>query len=79
MLNVLSGVRQTVAKLHRSEQGAEGLEKLLIISAIALPLLGVLLIFRKSIQDWVYSAWSSMLQKDAAVTAPGDPGAPANP
>ncbi len=50
-------------KLHASEQGAEGLEKILILAAIVIPLLGVLLIFRKSITEWVGNAWSDMTGK----------------
>lgn len=45
--------RQTLAKLHADQRGAEGLEKLLIIAAVVLPLLGVLLFFRDEIQAWV--------------------------
>ena len=47
-------------KLHSDQQGAEGLEKLLIIAAIVLPLLGVLLYFRSELTDWVTSAWDSI-------------------
>jgi Flp pilus assembly pilin Flp len=45
--------------LHRDERGAEGLEKLLIIAAIVLPLLGVLIWFRNDIKDWVKTIWDS--------------------
>lgn len=40
-------------RLHASEQGAEGLEKLLIIAAIVLPLLALLIFARDWITDWV--------------------------
>jgi hypothetical protein len=40
-------------RLHASEQGAEGLEKLLIIAAIVLPLLGFLIFARDWITSWV--------------------------
>ena len=40
-------------RLHASEQGAEGLEKLLIIAAVVLPLLGLLIFFRDYITSWV--------------------------
>jgi Flp pilus assembly pilin Flp len=43
--------------LHRDERGAEGLEKLLIVAAIVLPLLGLLIIFRNEIRDWVVTRW----------------------
>jgi len=38
---------------HAEEKGAEGLEKLLIIGAIVLPLLGVLIFFRNDIKEWL--------------------------
>jgi Flp pilus assembly pilin Flp len=50
-------MKETMIRLHRSEQGAEGLEKLLIIGAIVLPLLGLLIIFRGDLTDWVKSIW----------------------
>jgi len=46
-----------VKRLHRDERGAEGLEKLLIVAAIVLPLLGLLIIFRNEIKDWVVEIW----------------------
>lgn len=42
-----------LVRLHRDERGAIGVETLLIIAAIVLPLLGVLIIFRDRITEWV--------------------------
>jgi len=44
---------ELVKRAHRDEQGAEGLEKILIIAAVVLPLLGVLIFFRDEIQNWL--------------------------
>jgi Flp pilus assembly pilin Flp len=44
-------------QLHGDERGAEGLEKLLIVAAIVLPLLGLLIIFRNEIRTWVVNIW----------------------
>ena len=63
MFHQFDSLRQAIVRLHRSEQGAEGLEKLLIIAAVALPLLGVLLVFRSTITEWVQSAWTTMTGK----------------
>ena len=60
-------IRQTAAaarRLVRDEQGAEGLEKLLIIAAVGLPLLGLLIFYRNEIRDWVGDMWSDV-QDDA--------------
>lgn len=46
-----------LTQLHRDERGAEGLEKLLIIAAIVLPLLGLLIVFRQRIGTWVDDTW----------------------
>ena len=43
---------QLLKKAHTDEQGAEGLEKILIIAAVVLPLLGLLIYFRDWIKDW---------------------------
>jgi Flp pilus assembly pilin Flp len=46
-------------KLHRDERGAEGLEKLLIVAAVVLPLLGILIWFSKDIMQWVRGIWDT--------------------
>ena len=54
---MMSRIVDNLKKLHRDERGAEGLEKLLIVAAIVLPLLGLLIIFRNEIKDWVVGLW----------------------
>jgi len=46
---------------HRDERGMEGLEKLLIIAAITLPLLGLLIVFRNELWNWVKGLWETTL------------------
>lgn len=53
----LSVLKEHLLRLHRDERGAEGLEKLLIIAAIVLPLLGLLLLFRNRLGEWVEGLW----------------------
>ncbi len=62
-MKAMKNLVKFAGRLHRSEQGAEGLEKILILAAIVIPLLGVLLIFREKIQDWVSKAWTDMTGK----------------
>jgi len=50
-------------RLHRDERGAEGLEKLLIVAAIVLPLLGLLIWFRDELKDWVKGLWDTAKNK----------------
>ncbi len=47
-------------RLYRCDRGAEGLEKLLIIGAIVLPLLAVLFFYRKEITDMVRGNWDTV-------------------
>ncbi len=65
------GWRGLLTRLHRDEQGAEGLEKLLIVGAIVLPLLGVLLVFREKIAQLATDAWNNI--SGSATTAPPSP------
>lgn len=60
-MNVVNSLMRSLVRLHKNEQGAEGLEKILILAAIVIPLLGVLLIFRSSITSWVSNAWETMV------------------
>ena len=60
MKTVIRRVKTAALKLHRDEQGAEGIEKLLILAAIALPLLGLLLFFRNDLWEWVEGIWEDV-------------------
>ena len=56
----LTRTAKALQKLYRCEQGAEGLEKLLIIGAVVIPLLGLLIVFRDKITDWTQSFWTDV-------------------
>ncbi len=45
-------LRRIAGRLHRDTTGAMSVEKILILALIALPILIVLLIFRKKIVEW---------------------------
>ncbi len=60
----MSTVLNALKKLHRDERGAEGLEKLLIIAAIVLPLLGLLIYARNWINEWVGSEVDEVKEVD---------------
>lgn len=49
---MMSLLRRFAGRLHRDTTGAMSVEKVLILALIALPILVVLLIFRKKIVDW---------------------------
>jgi len=46
--------------LHRDEQGADMVEYVLIVAAVALPLLAVIIWFWKDISGWVGEAYSEI-------------------
>ncbi len=50
-----------IKAFHRDDTGVQGLELLLIVAAIVLPLLGLLIIFRNELWEWVQGLWSSTL------------------
>jgi Flp pilus assembly pilin Flp len=56
-------VMNSLKRLPGDERGSEGLEKLLIIAAIVLPLLGLLIIFRDAVKDWVSSIWQETIER----------------
>jgi len=58
-------------RLHRDDRGAEGLEKLLIIAVIVLPLLGLLIVFRQRIGQWATDMWMQIKgEADQSVPSP---------
>lgn len=49
---MMSQLRRLASRLHRDTTGAMSVEKILILALIALPILIVLLVFRKQIVEW---------------------------
>lgn len=71
---LIQKTRRVLMTLHRDERGAEGLEKLLIVAAIVLPLLGLLILFRQSLGDWVVGEWDDVRSDaDGDLPGPTDP------
>ncbi len=56
-----------MARVHRDETGAQGLEILLIVVAIVLPLLAVLIWFRNEIKVWVKDIWDKVRGQSESV------------
>lgn len=57
------GLRKMLLKLHRDERGAEALEKLLIIAALVIPLLGILIFYGAQLKEWLSDLWGKMTGK----------------
>lgn len=71
MKNVFSKTKKVLARLHQSEQGAEGMEKLLIIGAIIIPLLGVLWYFKGELSSWLGGQWEEVESDSGSFTDQG--------
>jgi hypothetical protein len=53
--------REVACKLHNNENGAEaGLERILLVAFIALPLLGLLIFFRDDIAKKIKEVWGTV-------------------
>lgn len=72
MTKMLTNMKNAALELWNDDQGAEGLEKVLIIAAIALPLLAVLLFFSGEIREWVSENWNSVQGTSSDENAVGD-------
>lgn len=69
-MRIAKTLKDLALRLHRDERGAEGLEKLLIIGAIVIPLLAVLLLFREAISSWATEVWENV-RSDADTPSTG--------
>ena len=58
---MIRGLWDRLKRLERDETGSQGLEMLLIIAAIMLPLLGLLIIFRNEVREWVVEIWKKII------------------
>ena len=68
---MIKRITNQVKQFWADEQGAEGLEKLLIIGAIVLPLLGVLYFFKTEISEWVKDIWSDVKDESSGFDTDG--------
>ena len=71
MKKTLQSLRRGLAVLHKDEQGADMVEYILIVAAIALPLLAVVVWFRKDIATFVSDAWGK-IKGDSGVNPGGN-------
>jgi Flp pilus assembly pilin Flp len=53
-------MKKWIKALHKDEQGADMVEYVLIVAAVALPLLAVIIWFWRDISGWVGSAYADI-------------------
>ncbi len=54
---MLRRIKNGLLALHRDEKGADMIEYILVVAAIALPLLAVVIWFWKDISKWADQLW----------------------
>ena len=62
--NWATRMRNRFAAFNDDEQGATMLEYILIVAAVALPLLGLIIVFKDKLYDWVTGAWEEATGED---------------
>jgi len=67
---MLQWMGRKLKALHRDEQGADMVEYVLIVAAVALPLLAVIIWFWKDISRWVGTAYSAIRGEGYQGTSP---------
>ena len=70
---MMKWIGKKIKALHRDEQGADMVEYVLIVAAVALPLLAVIIWFWKDISGWVsdnYQAIKGSNQLEGGETDP---------
>ncbi len=60
MMNLWKRTGGLLRRVYRDEQGANMVEYILIIAAVALPVLAILLIYRNDLMEWVQRGWRSV-------------------
>ena len=69
---LVSRVKRRLCALHRDDQGAEMVEYMLIVAAVALPLMAVVIWFWKDIARWVGETWKEIKEPGYEGTEPDD-------
>jgi Flp pilus assembly pilin Flp len=60
-MNAIRKLSRTVRALHRDERGADMVEYVLLVAAVALPLLGIFLIFREQLWEMFGGFWERIM------------------
>jgi len=63
MKGMMARVGEQLKALHRDERGVDMVEYILIVAAIALPLLGFVVYFWGEIKKWTLDLWGELTGK----------------
>lgn len=53
-------ILKRLRSLHEDEQGADMIEYVLIVAAVALPILALIIYFKDDLVSWVEDQWSNI-------------------
>ena len=56
---MLRRLKKALLAFHRDEQGADMIEYILIVAAVALPLIAIMIWFKDDISKWAAEAWDN--------------------
>jgi Flp pilus assembly pilin Flp len=65
---MLKSIGRKLKALHNDEQGADLIEYILIVAAVALPLLGVIIWYRNDIAEWIQGSYEDVKSGEGAQT-----------
>ena len=58
-MKALKRIGRKLMALHKDEQGADMVEYILIMAVVALPIVGIIIWFKKDIAEWANNLWSN--------------------
>lgn len=61
---------RAVRNFHRDETGDEGVNKILIIAMIVIPLVIVLIVFGEAIMEFFQDAWANLTEDETQMQDP---------
>jgi Flp pilus assembly pilin Flp len=62
-----TGLRSRLSRFHESEQGDEGVNKILIIAFVAVPLIIVIILFGSKIKGWFGTSTNAIDDKSDTI------------
>ena len=61
---MMNKLKTMMGRMHRDEKGADLVEYVLIIAAVALPVLGIIIWFKDEISTWIGESYDKVRDDD---------------
>jgi Flp pilus assembly pilin Flp len=61
---MMSKLKTMMGRMHRDEKGADLVEYVLIIAAVALPVLGIVIWFKDEIGEWIGESYDQVREDE---------------